>query len=391
MVNFLRYIKLLVFFLAMSTVVFVGSHLWLAHPLSISRAIFPIQSHIADYSIKCSQDAPRWMSVTVKYAVKTRSLSNQLAFIDHLGGIHHCQSGWMDKLFSSPLVTKNTRFRYASITKIITADAILRRIDAGDLKLTTKLIDIIPVETPADPRIRDITIEHLLRHRAGFDRLITPDPMAIGRQKPWCPERLETLETTALDFDPGARAAYSNLGYCLLSVVLESVTNEPFEQYISRTYDLEARGIKFVEGPYFDDEVSYDFRNDNFYMSSYYSFFDFGSLASSAGLSGNAVELAKLISEIKHTRLSVGSVPDCDSEQQGKRCYGYAMYSFKENGTSFETLVQEGFLPGMGAAALVDDHGGVTVWLGNGTLLGKGGSSKDMVRIMHGNLETYYR
>src|SRR5690606_38280416 len=126
-----------------------------------------------------------------------------------------------------------------------------------------------------------------------FDRLRTPDPMSLHRTKPWCPYSTSRLSTLRLDFAPGERYAYSNVGYCLLGMILERVTGTPYRQWIEREYRLKQAGIRFVDTSFYADEVRYDFRNSNLYGESYSNYFDFYALSSSAGLSGSALALAE--------------------------------------------------------------------------------------------------
>jgi N-acyl-D-amino-acid deacylase len=51
-----------------------------------------------------------------------------------------------------------------------------------------------------------------------------------------------------LDFPPGTRFAYSNVGYCLLGKIVESVAGEPFQAYISRELLNPSSGISYVAG-----------------------------------------------------------------------------------------------------------------------------------------------
>src|SRR5690606_19844028 len=114
-------------------------------------------------------------------------------------------------------VTDESRFRYASMTKALTADAILRQVHAGKLALDDHLLDwLLPGVEVADDRLKAVTVEHLLRHSAGFDRMRSEDPMVVRKRKPWCPYTAEPLTKVNLDFAPGERYAYSNLNYCLL-------------------------------------------------------------------------------------------------------------------------------------------------------------------------------
>src|SRR5690606_13106006 len=142
--------------------------------------------------------------------------------------------------------------------------------------LHTPLTDLFPeLPPPLDPGVSQITIDQLLRHRAGFDRLRSEDPVTKHHHRSWCPYDMSELSRLRLDFEPGTRYAYSNLGYCLLGQVVERVVGQDFRTYLNSEYRLGERGVHFIDGPYEADEVSYDFRTSEFYGPDYSNFFDF--------------------------------------------------------------------------------------------------------------------
>ncbi len=377
-------------------VIFALYHFTMVDRLGGLRLIYPLQAPLARWQAHCSSRAPVWMSWLIDEVIDQQfSLANQLVYIEPDGVIHHCESGWRGNMLRSPVVDAQTRFRYASLTKLLTADAVLAQINAGNLALDTRLLDVVKLQTPVvDQRLADITIEQLLTHRAGFDRLKSVEPMMRHGVTPWCPGDLEQLSRQRLDFSPGERFAYSNLGYCLLGVVLETVSGKPFRALMEEEYGLVARGLQFVDGPYLDDEVSYDFRNSDFYGEDYYRYFDFPAVSSSAGLSGSAVSLAALLKEMSGREslnlLSMPSERDCNS-QRPFTCYGFAVSPFQKQGASLALYVQSGFLFGASSLAEIDSEGGVTVWLGAGMSPAPHESSVTLVEQLHAILAGHYR
>ena len=129
-------------------------------------------------------------------------------------------------------------FRIASVSKPITAVAILQLVERGKLKLSDKIVDVLKMEphleegAKLDERWKDVTIEHCLLHTGGWNRDKSYDPMF---QAPRMAKSLEVelpiepahviryMLGQPLDFDPGAQYAYSNFGYCLLGRVIEKV------------------------------------------------------------------------------------------------------------------------------------------------------------------------
>ena len=156
--------------------------------------------------------------------------------------------GWADRDAKRPVEPKSL-FRIASISKPVTAVAILGLVEQGKLRLDDKIDGLLKPRphledgATVDPRLRDITVRQLLRHTGGFDRSVSFDPMfrsvefaeALGADPPAGTEQIiRCMWGRPLDFDPGARYAYSNFGYCLLGRVIEKAGGEPYESYVKR-------------------------------------------------------------------------------------------------------------------------------------------------------------
>lgn len=144
-------------------------------------------------------------------------------------------------------------FRIASISKPVTAVAVLTLVRKGKLVLDAKafaLLGLKPGEK-GDARMSDITVRHLLQHTGGWDRGKSGDPMfksveiarAAGKAPPADAEAIiQWMLGRPLDFDPGARHAYSNFGYCVLGRIVEKVSGEPYDAYVKKAV-LEPMGI----------------------------------------------------------------------------------------------------------------------------------------------------
>lgn len=154
--------------------------------------------------------------------------------------------GWADREKKLP-VKPDSLFRLASISKPITAVAVMKQIEEGKLSLDDKpfqMLNLKPVTEPGkepDPRIAGITIRQLLQHTGGWDRDTSGDPMfkpamiakKTGTPPPAAQEAIiRYMLGQPLDFNPGERYAYSNFGYCVLGRILEKVTGQPYEIYL---------------------------------------------------------------------------------------------------------------------------------------------------------------
>jgi CubicO group peptidase (beta-lactamase class C family) len=159
-------------------------------------------------------------------------------------------------------VAPHALFRIASVSKPITAVAILKLVEAGKLDLTQKVLPLIsdlqpPAGATMDPRWQNITIMNLLQHTGGWDRDRPGgfDPMfrpgvaaaAVGAPAPASAETvIRYMLGQPLDFDPGTRYVYSNFGYTILGRIIERVTGMTYENYV-KTAVLAPAGITTMQ------------------------------------------------------------------------------------------------------------------------------------------------
>ena len=282
------------------------SHFVISNPLGPSRLFYHAQSYILQWETRCLSNSPTWMSGVQRYAVRNMGApSSQLVWISPNDDYYRCETGWRDKIFGKEPLQPDARFRFASATKTATAIIILNLINDERLELDDKIIDVLELTGGLkDPRVADISIEHLLSHRAGWDRVRTQDPMFMMGKEPWCPSNRNKLTETRLMYDPGEVESYSNLGYCLLGLAIEERTGRLFRDYVADYFNFSVNTLAFIDGPYKSGEPKYDFRHESFYMEDYYEDFDFQALSSSAGLSGSATDLARKIHKKRRTLLN---------------------------------------------------------------------------------------
>jgi CubicO group peptidase (beta-lactamase class C family) len=137
-------------------------------------------------------------------------------------------------------------FRIASVSKPITACLVRKLAQEGRLDLNAPAFELIGAQPlpgqQVDPRIKQITVEHLLTHQGGWVRGTTFDPMfralevakELDRPAPaTADDVIQYMLGQPLQFDPGmhtgkASERYSNFGYCVLGRVVEQVTGTTY-------------------------------------------------------------------------------------------------------------------------------------------------------------------
>jgi N-acyl-D-amino-acid deacylase len=143
--------------------------------------------------------------------------------------------------------------RIASVSKPITAVAILLLVQDGKLKLDEKVLPLLAkhpsysfdaeVAIKSDPRWSTISVEQLLNHSAGWDRekskdtvfqLVTVTQQLELNRLARGNDILQYQLKQPLDFEPGSRYAYSNVGYCMLGRIIEAASGQTYEQFVTQ-------------------------------------------------------------------------------------------------------------------------------------------------------------
>ena len=130
-------------------------------------------------------------------------------------------------------IADHTRFQFASISKTMTAVAILQLMERGKLKLDDKFVKYFP-EFP----FPEITIRHMLSHTSGlpdlnvFHPLVTSDPDRIVTNADIIPELVKNKRT--LLFKPGERWSYCNMNFNLMGLLIEKLSGMNYQVYLSK-------------------------------------------------------------------------------------------------------------------------------------------------------------
>ena len=150
--------------------------------------------------------------------------------LSHNGQIVY-QRAYGQACISGRAHTPDTRFRIGSVTKIMTAAMIMQLAEQGKLKLTTTLDRFFP----KIPGAKNITIEHLLRHRSGLHSFTSDSSYFSFMHQPQSrAAMLARMEALPSDFEPGARYEYSNSNYVLLGYIIEDLDKRGYAQSLQQ-------------------------------------------------------------------------------------------------------------------------------------------------------------
>lgn len=168
--------------------------------------------------------------------------------------------GYADREARQP-VAPDALFRIASVSKPLTAVAVLQLAEKGKLKLDDPVLAHLRLKphlkagTHLDPRWKQITVRHLLQHTGGWDRDRSGDPIgmprqiaqALGIRLPVGPASIvRYVMGRPLDFTPGERHAYSNVGYLLLGRLIAAVSGRSYEAVVAEDV-LRPLGIRRMQ------------------------------------------------------------------------------------------------------------------------------------------------
>ena len=231
--------------------------------------------------------------------------------------------GYADVETKQP-VTPGQLFRIASVSKLITAIAIMKLVEHKSISLDSKVFGPNGIlkdsvfDTVKDKRLYDITVRHLMAHAGGwslrygdmaFNSLLVIElsgETGAATMDSYC----RFVASRKLHFAPGTRSSYSNMGYMFLTKVIEAVSGQNYEKYV-RNEVLKPIGITdmHIGRSYLSDrrfnEVKYYESDDNKLVSCFdgsgrmvpkaYGGNPIELLGPAGGWIASSVELAKLM------------------------------------------------------------------------------------------------
>lgn len=126
----------------------------------------------------------------------------------------------------------NTLARIASVTKPMTAVAIMQLYQKGKLKLD------VPIQNhlPSFPKKTqgDITIRQLLKHTSGIQHYSSKWDALSFTHYPTLKDALSAFQNRELLFTPGTQYHYSSFGYTILGAIIEEVSQMTYGEYMQK-------------------------------------------------------------------------------------------------------------------------------------------------------------
>ncbi|MGN9846358.1 serine hydrolase domain-containing protein [Nonomuraea sp. H19] len=142
------------------------------------------------------------------------------------GEIHELASGVLHR-GTGVEVTTDSVFQAGSIAKVYTATLVMQLVDAGELRLDSRVVDVLPGFAVADDEVtKSVTIGRLLSHTSGIAGDFTLD---TGRGDDCLARYVEACANVGQDCPPGAVVSYCSTGYAILGRIVEVVTGQTWD------------------------------------------------------------------------------------------------------------------------------------------------------------------
>jgi len=126
---------------------------------------------------------------------------------------------------------RNSVYRIASISKVITAVAIMQLVEQDKLKLDDDVRKYIPYY----PTKRwKFTIRQLLTHTAGIRNYRSKGEFESKEYFKSTREAIEYLVKDSLEYEPGTKYLYTTLSYNLLAAIVENVSGLAYAEYLKQ-------------------------------------------------------------------------------------------------------------------------------------------------------------
>ena len=179
----------------------------------------------------------KWDSIENWYGPRLQEINiigNGIAFIKDGKVVMEKMYGFQDKDTRVP-ISINTIYNWASCTKLFTAIAIIQLRDQGEFDLSDTIDKYLPeIKTMQNKFNSETTIKQVLMHTSGLPRFSKTTVLVDGNfyESQSKEEYVEAWKNTELQFEPGTKYQYSNMGYDILGLLIERVTGQTYKDYI---------------------------------------------------------------------------------------------------------------------------------------------------------------
>ncbi len=192
-------------------------------------------------------------------AVKENQSIGIVAGFSINGGIKWQEAAGFSNVKSKIAFDTLTTTRIASISKTMTAIAILQLYEQGKLTLDEPIQTYLP--TFPKKKEGEITIRHLLQHSSGIDGYKNKKEQENKANYPSLSDAVSIFKDRELVATPGQAFHYTTYGYVLLGLIIEKVSGMSYESYLqSNIWDkaqMTNTGVEYINKDISNKSISY--------------------------------------------------------------------------------------------------------------------------------------
>lgn len=161
-------------------------------------------------------------------------------------------TGYAD-LENTVSVTKNSLYRIASISKSITAVAVMQLVEHGKINLDSSARKYLPF---LPPKKWSFTVRQLLNHTSGIRTYKNDEEFNSKMNFKSVHDAILYVAKDSLDYQPGTKYVYSTLAYNLLAGIIERVTGLSYEEYLQKNI-FDVAGMHLTKLDFYDRIIPY--------------------------------------------------------------------------------------------------------------------------------------
>jgi CubicO group peptidase (beta-lactamase class C family) len=181
-----------------------------------------------------SDEVAAFMGAAITEAMAQHDIPGGVLVLVGDGRIARAQGyGHTDLERHTPVDAASTRFDIGSVSKLLTATAVMQQVEQGTLDLHADVNTYLTDVAVPDAFDAPVTAAHLLTHTGGF-----AEHYMLGSTAPG-PGQAEPLAESLPRFQPsrirppGVVHQYDNFGMALAGHLVENVTGQSFEEYVT--------------------------------------------------------------------------------------------------------------------------------------------------------------
>jgi len=180
----------------------------------------------------------------IENAVKDKAFPGATLAVGFRGKVAIHAFGKLSYDAKAAAITPATMYDIASLTKVVATTTLVARLAEGDfavpLDLDTKIERYLPewASGPQPEWRHRVTVRHLLTHTSGLSAFKEYWRTSKSKQ-----DTLEKIFAEPLEYEPGTKEIYSDLGIILMAEIIERLTGRKLDD-LARSYIFSPLGMK---------------------------------------------------------------------------------------------------------------------------------------------------